>query len=281
MKYILIVYIILINSVFAGSNTIPLPKDSRVRVIAYDKNDVVQLMAHYNYNLTIEYHPQEVILDIYLGDKVAWSALPIGNRLTIKPKIEKTTTNMTVLTSFRSYLYELKSRTTNNPRDKQLTFYLRYEYPEDENRLAMMRYQKRSTKKNKAQALENNQKVTATNLYFGYRFQGNTAIAPIQVFDDGQFTYFKFREKSPLPAIFSVDEDRNESIINYRVENAYIVVEQLSDRFTLRHGSKQVVTVIRDNLPGFEPSNKETNKNGIPETKHANKKSMEGNYADW
>ena len=63
-------------------------------------------------------------------------------------------------------------------------------------------------------------------------------IVPIKVFDDGQFTYFEFKDKSGInPAIFSVDSNGLESIVNFRIINQYIAVEGVNAVYTLRYGN--------------------------------------------
>lgn len=51
---------------------------------------------------------------------------------------------------------------------------------------------------------------------------------------------------------FSVDDDGNESIVNYQVAGDYIVVERVESRFTLRHG-KEVACVFNESsvFPGL------------------------------
>ena len=68
--------------------------------------------------------------------------------------------------------------------------------------------------------------------------------APIKVFDDGEFTYLQFRDtNAELPAIFSVDEDLKESMVNYRLQDGkqnMIVVERVFHKLSVRLGKKVV-----------------------------------------
>lgn len=68
-------------------------------------------------------------------------------------------------------------------------------------------------------------------------------------FDDGEFTYFQFKDiNASLPAFFKVDSERRESIINYRTVGDYVVVERVAQMFTLRNGN-DVVCVFNDANP--------------------------------
>jgi len=72
---------------------------------------------------------------------------------------------------------------------------------------------------------------------FSYTIAGSEDVAPIRIFDDGEFTYFEFRDKNAeVPAFYNVDAKGNEALINYRTRGDYIVVERVARRFTLRHG---------------------------------------------
>jgi type IV secretion system protein VirB9 len=71
---------------------------------------------------------------------------------------------------------------------------------------------------------------------------------PMKIFDDGEFTYFEFKEKGGvIPAIFLVDNNNYESLINFRMVGNYLVMEAISSRFTMRNGS-DVVCVFNENL---------------------------------
>ena len=71
-------------------------------------------------------------------------------------------------------------------------------------------------------------------------------IEPLQVFDDGEFTYFKFRDiNADIPGIFLVHDDHSEALINYRIAGRYVVVERVAGRFTLRYG-KSFICVFNE-----------------------------------
>ena len=280
-RAIIILFAVCFSVAFAGSSPRPTATDERVKIVTYDPNNVVQITVHVGYTTTIEYEPNEFVMaaNISCGDPIAWELTPFRNFMVVKPKVVKSTTNCTVITNRRVYLYELRTRTTQNPRDKRMTFFLRYNYPLM-NQYVATRNNRIMMEKEREKTNEiDRDKVKATELYFGYHSSGDMALAPIQVFDDGRFTYFKFREKGDFPAIFSVDPKRNESIVNFRIENDYVVVEQLASRFTLRRG-EQVVSILRTDMPGFE-SNGIAVKNGINRTRLVDMKGMENNYADW
>ena len=55
-----------------------------------------------------------------------------------------------------------------------------------------------------------------------------------------------------MPAFFAVDPDGNESVVNYRMEGKYVVIERVGSLFTLRDG-EEALCLFNENKP-FEPS---------------------------
>lgn len=84
-----------------------------------------------------------------------------------------------------------------------------------------------------------------------YSFTGSRSLAPIEAYDNNQFTYFKFKQdgSSHLPAIFIVDKDKNETLVNYHIQGDYLVVNSVAKQFTLRNGN-EVTSVYNDFLIG-------------------------------
>ena len=66
-----------------------------------------------------------------------------------------------------------------------------------------------------------------------------------RMFDDGEATYFAFRAQEDLPAIFVVEPDGAESVVNSHMRDGYIVVDRIARGFVLRRGS-EVTRVFND-----------------------------------
>lgn len=71
--------------------------------------------------------------------------------------------------------------------------------------------------------------------------KGSRDLAPITIFDDGYFTYFKFGNGNldavKVPVIYQV-VDGYDSLLNTRVEGGYIVAETVNEKFTIRRGEE-------------------------------------------
>lgn len=205
----------------------PIATDSRIRTVRYSPNEVYQFIGHYGYQSAIEFEPGEVIQTVSIGDSVSWMVNPAGNRLFLKPIDQNALTNMTVITDKRSYLFELHAEETQDIRDREMVFVMRFTYPQaDQSQMDFTTFE----------AFPDIEKEPE-KYNFRYTIRGSNVIEPIRIFDDGQFTYFEFRDKNAeIPAFFNIDSANNEELINFRKRGNYIVVERVSPRFTLRRG---------------------------------------------
>ena len=234
------IFVVLIGFIVTSNATV-MPRsiggEERIKIINYVPNAVFRYIGHYYYQTIIEFSLDEEIQTITMGTKTPWQIVPAGNRIFSKPIEEDATTNMTVITNKRMYFFEMHAKHADNINDPDLAFIVKFVYPSETNYSSVKQVSSNS-----------GPNLTQPELYnFEYKISGNaTNIGPIQIFDDGRFTYFKFRERNAeLPAIFLVNDDGSEAIINYRVENGYIVVERVAKKYTLRQGN-DVICVFNE-----------------------------------
>lgn len=216
------------SSAQAVQDSVSLATDFRIRMVPYNANEVYKFMGHYGYQSAIEFGSDEDIKTVSIGDSTAWQVVPNGNRLFLKPIEPNPQTNMMVVTNRRVYNFELHGKETENLADKDMTFVLRFVYPGESD----------------VQFLDRNKipnpqiDIHPERFNQNYKVSGSEAISPLRIFDDGEFTYFQFKDvNADIPAFFMVDSDGREAIINYRTVGDYIVVERVTSQFTLRHGS--------------------------------------------
>jgi type IV secretion system protein VirB9 len=216
----------------------PIATDSRIRTVRYSPNEVYQFIGHYGYQSAVEFEADEKIQTVSIGDSVAWLVNPSGNRLFLKPIEQNALTNMTVITDKRSYLFELHAEETKDIRDSNMVFSYRFIYPQADAAAfgtgldGIPDFEREPEKYN-----------------FNYSMRGSSTIEPIRIFDDGEFTYFEFRDKNAeIPAFFRVDSAGSEELINFRKRENYIVVERVASRFTLRRGA-DIICVYNDKMP--------------------------------
>lgn len=210
----------------AASHPHRIAADSHIKVVQYDPNNVVLLNGQYGYQTQITFAPNESVQNVSLGDSMAWQAVPVANHLFIKP-IAASKTNMTVLTNANSYNFQLDSQ----QQDGTPTYKLQFVYPQggfnasgQANAVAMLDPDK---------------------LNWKYSYTGDASLAPLSVFDNSQFTFFKFKDNSRMPSVFIVDQKRNETLVNYHMQGEYLVVNSVAKQFSLRDG-ETMTTVYND-----------------------------------
>ena len=223
----------------AVTDATPLSVDPRIRVVPYNPNEVYRFLGHYTYQSSIEFGLDEEIKTISIGDSTAWQVAPVGNRIFLKPIQKDPQTNMLVITTKHTYNFVLNGKRTDNIDDKDMVFEMRFIYPGESD----VSFQD----KNK---IPNPEIDIAPGKYNqNYSIAGNQRISPVRIFDDGEFTFFQFKDiNADIPAFFMVDSEGREAIINYRTVGDYIVVERVTSRFTLRDGP-DVVCVYNEAKP--------------------------------
>lgn len=212
----------------AASHPHRVSADSHIKVVQYDPNNVVLLNGQYGYQTQITFAPNEQVQNVSLGDSMAWQAVPVANHLFVKP-VASSKTNMTVLTNTNSYNFQLNSQ----QQDGVPTYKLQFVYPQGGFNA--------SGQTNTVAIFEPDE------LNWKYSYTGSAILAPLAVFDNGEFTYFKFKEGggSHLPSVFMVDSHRNETLVNYHMQGSYLVVNDVAKQFTLRDG--ETVTSVYNN----------------------------------
>lgn len=73
---------------------------------------------------------------------------------------------------------------------------------------------------------------------FSYLSSGDSRAKPVQVFDDGQNTFFQFRAGEAVPAIFSTRTGAPQLVVPMQ-EGPYIKVQEVHGRFVLQVGRAQ------------------------------------------
>jgi type IV secretion system protein VirB9 len=218
-----------------------LGSEKKFRSYIYNPNDVYRYVGHYTYQGFIEFEDKETVSTISMGNPSLWLFEHLGNRLFLKPVGEDNSeTNMTVITNKRVYHFELMAKEAKGITDKDLIFVVKFVYPDEQDKNILEFPKTTPTDEPDLRDL--------SPYNFNYQYTGEPSIAPIRVFDNGEFTYFQFSKKNAeVPAIFAVDSEGFESLINFRAAGSYIVVEKVGAQFTLRNGN-EIVCVYNTNL---------------------------------
>jgi type IV secretion system protein VirB9 len=214
--------------------------DPRLRVVLYDPSQVVTVRAALGYQMMIEFDAGERIENVAVGDSLGWQVIPSrnGNLLFLKPMDQAPATNMTVVTNLRRYAFELTVRPRPaRPDDPSLVYSLRFDYPAPATPVA---------------TVAEPTPAPPQDVNHAYSYQGSAEILPSRLFDDGQSTYFRFAEGVSYPAIFAVEADHSEAVVNFHVRDGYLVVDRLARGFVLRRG-KEETRIFNDGFRDAEP----------------------------
>jgi type IV secretion system protein VirB9 len=182
---------------------------------------VVELRGVLGYQLSLEFDPDEKIENVAIGDSLGWQVTPNrkANLLFLKPMSLRPDTNMTVVTNLRRYNFELSSR--SKAAAKAIPFTVRFIYPPPVQATAVPTPPPPPVDRNHA-----------------YSFQGSKKVLPAELFDDGLATYFAFAPGEDLPAIYAIDPDGTESLVNSHMRDSYVVVDRVARGFVLRRGNE-------------------------------------------
>src|ERR1700738_633297 len=80
-----------------------LPSDHRIRSVLFTPNQVVRLRGGVGYHIDVEFEPGETFATLGGGDLDALSYGAYANHLVLNPKAVVVHTNLTVITSRRTY----------------------------------------------------------------------------------------------------------------------------------------------------------------------------------
>lgn len=208
--------------------------DPRVRVVEYRRSDVVQLVTTPGVQTHIQVEDGENYITHALGDGKAYVLAIKANHFFLKPTALNANTNLTIVTDRRVYNYRL--RFAESLDDSRSIFDLSYRYPDSEEKKARAVLEQA--------ALEKAFKERRGKANTAYSMAGDLALAPVNAWDDQEFTYFKFPANADLPGIYLVDEAGNESIANRVIAGQasdIYVVQKVSPKWMLRLGDQAMV----------------------------------------
>lgn len=210
--------------------------DPRIHEVLFDPSEVVELHGVLGYQLSLEFDPAERIENVAIGDSLGWQVTPNrkANLLFIKAMSLRPDTNMTVVTNLRRYNFQLSVKA--HAAAKSIPFSVRFIYPPPVFAVVAPPPPAPPVDRNHA-----------------YSYQGSSKALPDRLFDDGEATFFTFRAQEDLPAIFAVEPDGAESVVNSHMRDGYIVVDRVARGFVLRRGS-EVTHVFNDGYHAQEAS---------------------------
>ena len=190
----------------------PGPGDSRVQTVEWHQDRVVPLQVAAGYQLMVEFAADEHIESVAVGDSSAWQVTPNrnGDRVFVKPLQGGLSTNLTVVTSARTYTFELSP--AYGP-SADMPYVVRFTYP----------------------AADATAEAEPAGTMAGrYRLSGARALRPSRISDDGIHTYIEWPREAALPAVYALDERGRESLVNGMMRDDLFVIDAVVPRLVFR-----------------------------------------------
>lgn len=252
---------VLATPAFAAQTPVSSPEDYRIKHINYDPNNVVRLDAVIGIATHIIVEPGETYVTHAFGDPNGWDFAHVANNYFIKAKAADSDTNLVIVTNKRSYnfiLHYVGNYDSKGPNGaiivhdittpwmmRQATLQVQFDYPLEQAQAAEAAAAKA--------ALASRFDVHGGYHNLNYSMSATARdqeIAPINVWDNGRFTYFKFAPNTDLPNVYVVNSDGSETLVNRIMlpdDGGWhvIVAEKIAPRFVLRLGN-DVVGIIND-----------------------------------
>ncbi len=209
--------------------------DKRIKIINYFENNVFKITGYYGMQTSLQLSKDEKVSTIALGDTTGWQIHPVGHMIFIKPVELDADTNMTLITNKRIYFIDLVAKEVTKKNKNQISYNIKFLYHDEENN-----NQVTNEIFDTSESIEDLDHPEKYN--YNYYVSGDVDIAPLKIFDDGKLTFVQFSNQvKDMPAIFTVDDDLHEHLVNYipsKSKTNLIIIEQVFNKLTLRLGRK-------------------------------------------
>lgn len=231
------------------------PFDYRIKMVRYNPQDTVLLNGVAGIATQIVVGDDETYITHAFGDEGGWAFTHKLNHFFLKPKSNFSDTNLIIVTNKHQYNLLLhyvggsikrlgdKEVTTFAPRPwslPQATVELIYRYPDIESRKKEAENEMRDTRALLTEGLSRRPKNFS---YLKSSPVGNESIDPVNVWDDGRFTYFSFPPGMSLPTIFVINSAGKEATVNTTVigqKHSIIVAQTIAREWRIRYGDKVI-----------------------------------------
>lgn len=224
MKHIVAFLCIGLCSTGATAAPAGAPDSARTRTIDFRPGQMIAVEAAVDRQVAVELSPEERVQNVAVGDSSAWqtSIHRDGNRVFVKAVRLAPPTNMTIITNFRTYSFQLSAApkpTRTTPRTVQ------FNYPPP----------------------PKSPSTAGTDAMRGlYTLSGARELRPSGISDDGSKTYIEWPADASLPATFVIDDHGREALANGYMRGGLYVIDSVSKRVIFRVDRRKA---IADRLP--------------------------------
>lgn len=225
--------VVLVLTTVALTPSVAQAADRRIRTLLYDPTQVFPLRGWVGYHIDLEFEPGESFQTLGGGDLGALTYGSFENHLVLKPTASNIRTNLTVITSRRTYIFEyVVDAGSPEPSGDDLVYSFRFSYPT----LAVATGNAPGTDR-VTQYLKGAETARVQN--YDYWFCGDASLQPVEASDDGVHTRLKFSPRAEIPAFFVRNDDGSESLLNFNIDLVHgeVLVHRTVRRLILRRGN--------------------------------------------
>ena len=217
----------------------PALADTRLQQVTYDEMAVVTLTGRVNVQASIVFGEDETIENVAIGNSQTWQVTPNkrANILFVKPLEPRAATNLTVVTSKRTYFFDLVASPTARP-----VYVLRFDYPVDPEEEARKAQMAQAAAQPQAPA-DPFAAVDPAALNFAWNGEGDAGLLPERAFDDGEAVFLTWPAGREVPAILVTNAKGEEGPVNYTVRGDTVVVDGVPRVLVLRSGAESATLV--------------------------------------
>lgn len=221
--------------------------DARLVTRSYNANEVVRIEGHLSVQAAISFGEGELIENVAVGDSAAWQITPNkrADVLFVKPLAGNARTNMTVLTSKRTYFFDLVASAGAKP-----VYMLRFAYADEKPKAVATANATPPLSEAESAVLTGDAgaaPVDPATLNFAWTMQGAERLLPARIYDDGLSTYLQLGARQTTPAILIRDEKGAEGPVNFAVRGDTIVIDAVPGLIVLRSG--KAMATLRNARP--------------------------------
>ena len=218
----------------------PLPGDTRLVRFDFDPNNTYQILTRPKAVTDIQLEAGEVVKGVALGDSFSWDCeTGVTGHIFIRPKYDDVVTSGTVVTDRRTYQLMLRSTEADVGKWYQR---VTWGYPG-----TSMLQPIATTAAPQASGVGPTASdpltrgVDVEQLNFDYRISGNAPFKPVQVIDNGTFTWIRMPANiQDWPAVFWVTPDNRYAALDPVVDGKYLKVTKVMHKFLLKIGKEEV-----------------------------------------
>lgn len=227
--------------------------DPRLVTLVFDEAQVYTIKGKVRVQTTIKFAPDETIQNVAIGDSAAWQVQPnqAQSILFVKPLEAAATTNMTVVTSRRTYLFDLVASPRNAP-----LYVLQFRYPdiekaEAEAALAAAAEAEREAANPVELAAANDPYAVSdpATLNFAWEARGDAELLPARVYDNGDAVFLTWPEGTAIPAILITNADGDEGPVNFTPRGETVVLDIVPREIILRSGRDSATLTNNGPMP--------------------------------